>query len=83
MLTVNPELQPSLDATVDQAVNTLRELESDFPESSIEGNLNYIITKVLTEIYTSGEYDDLNDAIGMLECVKHRFLTSIQTRNIT
>lgn len=83
MLQIDPELQTTLDPAVDRVVNALRELELDYPESSTEGNLNYIISRVLTEVYTNGGYAAINDAVGVLECVKHRFLISTSARNIT
>lgn len=70
---VNPDLRGTLDPVVDRVVGALRELELDFPESCTEGNLNYIISRVLAEVYTNGGYKAINDAVGVLECIKLEF----------
>jgi hypothetical protein len=42
------------------------------PVESVDGELNYIVTKVLKEIYPL-RYFNLNRAIGVLECIKQEF----------
>lgn len=59
-----------LDPHVDLLLNELRGLESDDPSNNMEGNLNYIITRMLKRIYVGGGYRGINDAIGMLESCK-------------
>ena len=70
---VKPELRSTLDPAVDRVVNALRELELDYPESCTEGNLNYVISSILNTVYTNGGYKAINDAVGVLECVKQEF----------
>jgi hypothetical protein len=70
---INNDLRSTLDPVVDHIINALRELELDFPESSTEGNLNYIISRVLNGVYTNGGYKAINDAIGVLECIKQEY----------
>ena len=61
----------ALDLIINDLHNALVMLEIDDPDSnSMEGNLNYTITKLLTLIYTSPRYAEINDAIGVLECCK-------------
>ena len=73
MIDVNPEFTTTLDAAVDRVVNALREIELDYPESSTEGNLNDIISRVLDTVYMGSGYRAVNDAVGVLECVKQEF----------
>ena len=70
---ISQDLRPTLDPVVDRAVNALRELELDYPECSTEGNLNYLISRILSHVYTNGGYKAINDAVGVLECVKLEF----------
>jgi hypothetical protein len=35
----------------------------------MEGNLNYVITRLLRKVYDDS-YRSINDAIGVLECIK-------------
>lgn len=73
MAYVSPELRRTLEPVVDRVIDALRELELDFPESSTEGNLNYIFSRVLADVYHGGGYKGINDAIGVLECAKLEF----------
>ena len=38
-----------------------------------DGHVNYIITRILKEIYAVPSYTKYNSAIGVLECVKQEF----------
>lgn len=67
---INPLKREVLDPAVDELLNSLRELESDDPENSMAGNLNYIFTRLLDRAYTAPRYDDINEAVGVLECCK-------------
>jgi len=63
-----------LDDTIEQLHHKLAELELDFAElNNHEGNLNYIITRLLMLSYgdsNSTRYSNINSAIGVLECAK-------------
>lgn len=61
-----------LDPAINDMLNRLRELESDDPENAHCGNLNYIITRLLTQSY-GAKYSQINEAIGVLECAKFEF----------
>ncbi len=66
-----------LDPHVDLLLNELRGLESDDPSNNMEGNLNYIITRMLKRIYVGGGYRAINDAVGMLESCKLEFYRKV------
>lgn len=63
------EKRDSLDPVIDQLHEVLVRLEADDENNNFEGNLNYAITRLLRMCYDTS-YRDINDAIGMLECVK-------------
>jgi ribosomal protein S3AE len=48
-----------------ELIETLKAL----PPEEVDGELNYIVTKILKEIYPL-RYFHINKAIGVLECVK-------------
>lgn len=62
-----------LDPAIAQLVDGLRQLECDYPEGNFEGNINYIITKLLVLAYGKTSYRDINDIVGVLECCKLEF----------
>jgi len=56
-------------------VRILKELVSilkTLPPEEVDGELNYIVTKILKEIYPL-RYFHINKAIGVLECAKLEF----------
>ena len=63
--------RPELDGIVDDIQRVLRNYELDDPDNnSTEGNINYLVTKLLKTIYPAERYKNINDAIGLLECIK-------------
>lgn len=70
---IRKEKRDVLDPHVDRLLTALRGLESDDPSNNMEGNLNYVITRLLKRVYAGGGYAGINDAIGMLECCKLEF----------
>ncbi len=64
-----PTKRTMLDPVIDKLHIALVDLASDDPINNLEGNLNYIITRLLRKCYGTS-YGEINDAIGMLECVK-------------
>jgi len=58
-----------LDPVIEMVRSALVQLELDDDENNMEGNLNYIITKLLRTCYNTN-YADINSAIGMLACVQ-------------
>lgn len=70
---INPTKRVMLDPVIDEMLNTLRELESDDPTNSMAGNLNYMFTRLLDRVYAAPRYDEVNEAVGVLECCKQEF----------
>lgn len=66
---IKQEKRDVLDGSIEQVIDCLRELESDDPANSMAGNLNYIFTRLLKAV-TNAKYDEINEAIGVLECCK-------------
>ena len=64
------EKRKELDGAIEVLRQALVKLEVDDASNNFEGNLNYTITKLLSECYSSPSYREINDAIGMLECLK-------------
>ena len=54
----------------------VQELEYEFKQWQVDGALNYIITKLLMELYTPS-YFNYNRAIGVLECVKQEYYRKV------
>ena len=61
-----------LDAHIDNLHRALVDLELDDSNNNTEGNLNYTITRLIKLVYgnQTTSYRDVNDVIGMLECVQ-------------
>ena len=56
-----PSKRDVLDPAIDELLNSLRELESDDPQNSMAGNLNYVLTRLLDRVYSTPRYDEIND----------------------
>ena len=67
---IKQEKRDQLEHALHEAHNALVGMELDDPENNMEGNLNYFITSLLNKVYTTPSYREINDAIGLLECVK-------------
>jgi hypothetical protein len=53
----------------------LRELVAiikSLPPEEVDGELNYVVTKILKEVYPL-RYFHINKAVGVLECIKLEF----------
>lgn len=57
---------------IDNLVAPLIEHLKNLPEPVQDGSVNYLVTKILKELYPT-KYFDLNRAIGVLECIKQEF----------
>lgn len=64
---------------LDEAISELHrrivdlELDGHGDDNNTQGNLNYTITRLLRMVYgesDAGNYQNVNDAIGLLECIK-------------
>ena len=63
------EKRNELDPAIDQLHSILVKLATDDETNNFEGNMNYIITRLIKLCYDTS-YADINDIVGMLECVK-------------
>jgi len=57
-----------LDIAINDLHKALVDLELDDDMNNMEGNLNYSITRLLRMCYGES-YGEINDAIGVLQCV--------------
>lgn len=62
----------------DELVDQLADLVRDYGEqnaSSVAGQLNYIITRLILKTYKGylPNYSDINEIVGVLECAKLEF----------
>ena len=58
-----------LDPLINALHAELVSLESDDETNNMEGNLNYLITRLIRMVYGMS-YAEVNAAMGMLECIK-------------
>ena len=70
---IKPEKRHVLDPHIDGVLNALRELESDDPTNSMEGNMVYVIYKMLVRVYANGNFDNRSDAIKVLQCAHDEY----------
>jgi hypothetical protein len=69
-----------LDPVIEQLHTTLVDMEVDDDQNNMEGNLNYAITRLLMMVYgdrNSTRYAQINDAIGVLECIKQEYYRKV------
>ncbi len=62
------EKRDMLDPAINELHHLLVNLEIDDDINNMEGNLNYIITRLIRMCYGKS-YGDVNDVMGMLTCV--------------
>jgi len=65
---INEEDRPQYEEPIQQIIDLLKEK----PVESMDGHLNYIITKIIKEVYPL-RYFHINRAMGVLECIKQEF----------
>lgn len=53
----------------EKILEELVEILKTLPPEEIDGELNYVVTKILKEIYPL-RYFHINKAVGVLECIK-------------
>ena len=69
---INRDKRRILDPYIDQLHQALVDLETDDELNNMEGNVNYIVTRLLIMVYgdkTSTSYSNINDAMGVLASV--------------
>lgn len=65
---ITQEDRPQYDAVLEELIRLLK----DKPPESVDGHLNYVVTKVIKEVYPL-RYYHVNKAMGVLECIQHEF----------
>jgi hypothetical protein len=65
---INQEDRPQYEELIQEITDLLKEK----PVESIDGHLNYIVTRIIKEVYPL-RYYHINRAMGVLECVKQEF----------
>jgi len=74
---IKQDKRSELDPAIDTLYQALVKLQVDDEMNNMEGNLNYAITKLLSMVYSSPSYREINDAIGMLECCKLEYYRKV------
>jgi hypothetical protein len=55
-----------------KVLNELVSILKAAPAEEVDGELNYVVTKILKEVYPL-RYYHINKAIGVLECIKQEY----------
>jgi hypothetical protein len=69
---VKPEKRVKYKKALDELIGILKSL----PAEEVDGELNYVVTKILKQIYPL-RYFHINKAIGVLECAKLEFYRTV------
>ncbi len=65
---INQEDRPQYEELIQEITDLLKEK----PVESVDGHLNYIVTRIIKEVYPL-RYYHINRAMGVLECIKQEF----------
>jgi len=65
---ITQEDRPQYDEVLGELIGLLKEK----PPESVDGHLNYVVTRVIKEVYPL-RYYHVNKAMGVLECIQHEF----------
>jgi len=65
---ITQEDRPQYDEVLKELIGLLKEK----PPESVDGHLNYVVTRVIKEVYPL-RYYHINKAMGVLECIQHEF----------
>jgi hypothetical protein len=66
-----------LDPAINQLHKALVDLELDHDTNNTQGNMNYAVTRLLMMVYGGVNYQNINDAVGVLDCCKMEFYRKI------
>ena len=69
---IKQEKRDVVDSAIDELHLLLVEMDNSDENNNMEGNINYIFTRLLMKIYGES-YRDINDAMGVLTCVQQEF----------
>ena len=67
-----PYIAPEDRPQYEEAINTLVKLLKEKPPETVDGHLNYVVTRIIKEVYPL-RYYHINKAMGVLECIQHEF----------
>ena len=67
-----PYIKTEKRAKYDKPLHELLDILKSLPPEEVDGELNYVVTKILKGVYPL-KYYHLNKAIGVLECIKLEF----------
>jgi ribosomal protein S3AE len=56
----------------EKIIQELASILKSLPPEEVDGDLNYVVTKLLKEVYPL-RYYHINKAVGVLECIKLEF----------
>jgi len=65
---IKPERRPRLDRIVDEVLEVI----GGTPSEEWDGQLNYLITRILKNLYKPS-YLNYERVMGLLECIQHEF----------
>jgi hypothetical protein len=65
---IKPERRTKYTKILEELTGMLKAL----PPEEIDGELNYVVTRILKEVYPL-RYYHINKAVGVLECIKQEF----------
>ena len=65
---IKSEKRKKYETIIQELVGILKSL----PPEEVDGDLNYVVTKLLKEVYPL-RYYHINKAVGVLECIKLEF----------
>ena len=67
-----PYIKSENRAKYERILHELIDILKSLPVEEVDGELNYVVTKLLKEIYPL-RYFHVNKAVGVLECIKLEF----------
>ena len=67
-----PYIKPDRRVKYEKVLAELAGILKSLPVEDVDGELNYVVTKTLKEVYPL-RYFHLNRAIGVLECIKQEY----------
>jgi hypothetical protein len=67
-----PYIKPEKRVKYEKVLGELISILKSLPVEEVDGELNYVVTKILKEIYPP-RYFHINKAVGVLECIKLEF----------
>lgn len=70
---IKPRLRRKYDKTLEELIAEIKIDATVDGRHTIDGQVNYVITKILLAIYSPESYYNYNRAIGVLECAKLEF----------